>query len=189
MTKRGPQKLTGSRTSSAEMMWRLKLGFAFSFQFYWDSNWHTALCRFKVLLLFFSRWMWLFGGLMDSGPPGSSVHRVSQARMLECIGTSFSKDWNFYISNTRSTFRGWEQKGKRNLLPLAVAEVTSQTCPQHKMKQQDPTSTRQAHSRHRPALFTRKRGISMGFASRRLSSLIDHTELMEDWSISVHVKN
>ena len=29
---------------------------------------------------------------MDSGPPGSSVHRVSQARMLECIGTSFSKD-------------------------------------------------------------------------------------------------
>ena len=34
---------------------------------------------------------------MDSSPPGSSVHRILQARILECVATSFSH-WHGYLS-------------------------------------------------------------------------------------------
>ena len=34
---------------------------------------------------------WTHCNLMDSGPPGSSVHRTFQARILEWIATSFSR--------------------------------------------------------------------------------------------------
>ena len=33
-----------------------------------------------------------FGNHMDYSPPGSSVHEISQARILEWVAISFSKD-------------------------------------------------------------------------------------------------
>ena len=34
--------------------------------------------------------------LMDSSPPGSSVHGIPQARMLEWAAVSFSTQWYVY---------------------------------------------------------------------------------------------
>ena len=36
-------------------------------------------------------YVWLFCGPMDCGPPGSSVHRILQARILEWVAISFSR--------------------------------------------------------------------------------------------------
>ena len=49
--------------------------------------------RFVLLierLLFFSHCIWLFCDPMDCNPPGSSVHGISQARILEWVDISFS---------------------------------------------------------------------------------------------------
>ena len=39
--------------------------------------------------------------LMDGSPPGSSVHGILQARILEWVATSFSHTYNnsWYVSN------------------------------------------------------------------------------------------
>ena len=43
----------------------------------------------EVVVLLVSRTQ-LFCDPIDSSPPGSSVHGISQARILECIAISFS---------------------------------------------------------------------------------------------------
>ena len=43
-----------------------------------------------TLLLLFSC-VWVYCHLMDCGPPGSSVHGISQARILEWVAISFSR--------------------------------------------------------------------------------------------------
>ena len=43
-------------------------------------------CCFVYLL----SWIWLFCDPMDCSPPGSSVHEISQARILEWVTISFS---------------------------------------------------------------------------------------------------
>ena len=50
--------------------------------------------HFSCLLL--SR-VWLFCGSMDYSPQGSSVHRISQARILEWAAISFSRGSSWHI--------------------------------------------------------------------------------------------
>ena len=45
----------------------------------------------KAKVLVAPSWLTLCD-LMDCSPPGFSVHRILQARILEWVGTSFSRD-------------------------------------------------------------------------------------------------
>ena len=47
---------------------------------------------------------------MDCSPPGSSVHRIPQARMLEWVDIFFSRESFRPLANTAATFgKGWSQ--------------------------------------------------------------------------------
>ena len=68
---------------------------------------------------------------MDSSPPGSSVHGVFQARILEWVAISFSrgssksKDWK-YISHTASRFftsQPWEKPYAYKKCTLNVIQI------------------------------------------------------------------
>ena len=48
------------------------------------SLWHPCLCMFSPV--------WVFCSPTDCSPPGSSVHGISQARILEWVAISFSRD-------------------------------------------------------------------------------------------------
>ena len=50
-----------------------------------------GFCFYVVVVLLLSP-IQLFGDSMDYSPPGSSVHRISQARVLEWAVTSFFRD-------------------------------------------------------------------------------------------------
>ena len=48
------------------------------------------------IIVYFLSYVWLFWHPVDCSPPGSSVHNIFQARRLECIAISFSREssWN-----------------------------------------------------------------------------------------------
>ena len=56
-----------------------------------------------------SRWRWCFGRQvmsnscdpMDCSPPGSSVHGILQARILQWVAISFSVLFTYYVPNSR----------------------------------------------------------------------------------------
>ena len=52
-------------------------------------------CHLFLLLLLVSEWshccVWLFATPVDCSPPGSSVHGILQARILEWVAISFSR--------------------------------------------------------------------------------------------------
>ena len=77
--------------------------------------------------------VWLFGDPMDYSPPGSSVHGISQARILEWVAISYSRgsaqprDWT-WVSCVSCTgmqiLNHWchrEAQGKCGLLELCKA--------------------------------------------------------------------
>ena len=58
----------------------------------WQAKRKTSL--FRIGLTGLLTHVWLFSDPMDCSPPGSSVHGISQARILEYIAISFSR-WSF----------------------------------------------------------------------------------------------
>ena len=105
--------------------------------------------RFILLierLLFFSRCIWLFCDPMDYNPPGSSVRGISQARILEWVAISFSKEssWprnQIHISCMAGRFFTTEPPGKPKILELEcfpqpkknshALKASFQACPQY----------------------------------------------------------
>ena len=60
--------------------------------------------------------VWLFCNPTDCSPPGSSVHRISQARMLEWVAISFSsgfsqpRDWTHISCIDKEVLYHWATK-------------------------------------------------------------------------------
>ena len=54
---------------------------------------------------------------MDCSPPGSSIHGISQARILECIATSFSRG-GFLTQGSNPSLLHWQSDS----LPLSHLE-------------------------------------------------------------------
>ena len=54
-------------------------------------SWTKGLNNGLVFSSLFSRWVMSLCDLMDCSPPGSSVHGISQARILEFVAISFSR--------------------------------------------------------------------------------------------------
>ena len=61
--------------------------------------------------------VWLFCKPMECSPQGSSVHRISQARILECIATPFSRGSSWPRDRT------WSSALPVDSLPLSHQEV------------------------------------------------------------------
>jgi len=72
----------------------------------------SSFIQLLLLLLFSHCCIWLFNP-MDCDPPGSSVHRISQARILEWVAVSFSRgssqsrDWTHVSYIERKIIYHW----------------------------------------------------------------------------------
>ena len=60
---------------------------------------YVCMCVCVCVRWFVPHWVWFFCDPMDCSPPGSSVHRISQARILEWVAIS--------SSSGSSQPRGW----------------------------------------------------------------------------------
>ena len=95
-----------------------------------DTHTHTYLLLFYLL----SR-VWLFGDPMDYSPPGSSVHEVLQARILEQVAISFSRGFltqglNLYLLQG-SPFSSSTRSGRispPDIIFLSFFPLTSHQC-------------------------------------------------------------
>ena len=74
--------------------------------------------RFNICLLWFSCYrVWLLGDPMDCSPPCSSVHGISEARILKWVtiafssGSSWPRDWTF-VPCLAGRFISTEPRGK-----------------------------------------------------------------------------
>ena len=64
--------------------------YVYAFFFHLLASPVTPHLSHACMLTCFSR-VWLFATPMDYSPPGSFVHGISQARILECVAISFSR--------------------------------------------------------------------------------------------------
>ena len=88
--------------------------------------------------------VWLFVAPMDCSPPGSSVHGVSQARILEWVATSFSRgsprprDWTQVSYTGRQILYHLTYQGSPlfvlTLFKRMLAWATGQTKANHKRR-------------------------------------------------------
>ena len=87
----------------------------------------------KVKVKSLSR-VWLFATLWDCIPPGSSVHGILQARILECIAISFSRGpswsrdrtWVSRIAGRR--FNLWATREAQENEEISIYRLLVQTC-------------------------------------------------------------
>ena len=89
----------------------------------WDTNkgWTQRLCCLHV------RWFWLCN-TMDCSPPGSCVHRIFQARLLEQVAVSYSRGSShhrdrplplaWHVLHCRQLLYHWHTWEAKRLCPL-----------------------------------------------------------------------
>ena len=68
----------------------------------WKDKNKTKQCRlqYKFVVVYWISRIWLFCNPMDYSPPVSSVHGISQARILVWVGISFSKGYSWPRNRT-----------------------------------------------------------------------------------------
>ena len=82
--------------------------------------------RFVVVAVQSLSHVWFFSDPTDGSPPGSSVHGISQARILEWTATSFSRgssrprDWTHISCTDRRTLYHWATREASMTLMLIL---------------------------------------------------------------------
>ena len=61
---------------------------------------HMLVLYAKITLIYITQSCWTLCSTMDCSPPGSSVHRIFQARILESVVISFS--WGSFLPRERT---------------------------------------------------------------------------------------